>query len=186
MIGLMCPTVSTVLHHPLATLISWSTSETYLRDVEKRSGVTFQEAQVAQAREWIGDGWSDGSTRELKIFEAGGNVGGGLQLEGDAKKSDAKAKTFPLPQDRQEAKRTVDRFENAAKDSLGGSHNSDTVGQHAMKGTGPLSEEGWFGTEEEERNWCVHFSLCHLRTDPSGYQLCLGDVIHSLQTHDCR
>ena len=178
--------VSYNLHNPLAVLISRHASETYLRDVEKRSGVTFQEAQVAQAREWIGDGWSDGSTRELKIFEAKGNVGGGLQLEGDAKKSDAKAKTFPLPQDRREAKRIVDSFENAAKDSLGGSHISDTVGQHAMKGTGPLSDERWAGTEEEERSWCVHLSLCQLRSDRSGYQLCLGDVVHSLQTDDCR
>ena len=147
--------------------------------------MTFQEAQVAQAREWIGDGWSDGSTRELKIFEAGGNVGGGLQMEGDAKKSDAKAKTFPLPQNRHEAKRIVDRFENAAKDSLSGVPISDNVGHHAMKGTGPLTEERWLGTEEEELNWCAHLSLCNLRADPPG-QLCLGDVVHSLQTDDCR
>jgi hypothetical protein len=107
MIGLMHPTVSAILHDPSAVLISHPPSETYLKDVEKRSGVTFHEAQVAQAREWIGDGWQDGSTRELKIFEAKGNIGGGLQLEGDAKKSDAKAKTLPLPQDRQEAKRSL-------------------------------------------------------------------------------
>lgn len=115
--------------------------------------MTFYQAQVAQAREWIGDGWQDGSARELKILEVQGNVGGGLRLEGDAKKSDTKAVTLPLPRDRQEAKRTVDRFENAAKDVLGGFRVSDNVGQHAMKGTGYLSEEKWFGTEDEERNW---------------------------------
>jgi len=120
--------------------------------------VNFYEAQVAQAREWIGDGWQDGSIRELKIFEAKGNVGGGLQLEGDAKKSDAKAKTLPLPKDRREAKRTVDRFEDAAKDVLGGFRISDNVGHHAMQGTGYLSEEQWFGTEEEERNWYAQFT----------------------------
>jgi len=117
--------------------------------------VSFQEAQVAQAREWIGDGWQDGSTRELKIFDAGGNVGGGLQMEGDAKKSDGKAKTFPLPKDRQEAKRTVDRFEDAAKDALSGFRISDNVGNHAMNGNGHLSEEQWLGTEEEERSCYV-------------------------------
>lgn len=162
------------------------TSETYLKDVEKQSGVSFHEAQVAQAREWIGDGWQDGSTREMKIFEIKGNVGGGLQMEGDAKKSDAKAKTLPLPRDRQEAKRIVDRFENAAKDVLGGFYVSDNVGHHAMKVTGHLSEEPWFGTEEEERNWYVHSSLHHSRTDLDECQLRLGDVVHSLQTHDCR
>lgn len=130
-----------------------------MKEVEKRSGVTFYEAQVAQAREWIGDGWQDGSARELKIFEVKGNVGVGLQMEGDAKKSDAKVKTLPLPQDRQGAKRIVDGFENAAKDVLGGFRVSDNVGHHAMKGAGHLSEEQWFGTEEEERNWCVTASL---------------------------
>jgi len=185
MTGSTRPTVST-LHGLFAVLIACHASETYLKDVEKRSGVTFQEAQVAQAREWIGDGWSDGSTRELKIFEANGNIGGGLQMEGDAKKSDAKFKTFPLPQDRQEAKRTVDRFENAAKDSLAGSQVSDNVGHHAMKGTGSLWEERWFGTEEEERNWCAHFSLRQLPTDPTVYQLRLGNAVHSLKDDDCR
>jgi len=186
MTGLMRPTVSTFLYEPLAVLISRPASETYLKDVEKRSGVTFQEAQVAQAREWIGDGWSDGSTRELKIFEAKGNIGGGLQMEGDAKKSDAKAKTFPLPQNRQEAKRVVDRFENAAKDSLGGSQVSDNVGHHAMKGTGPLSEERWLGTEEEERSWCARLSLRQPPTDLPVYQLRLRDAVHSLKADDCR
>ena len=180
MIGLTLPTVSTLLHESLAILTSRSASETYLKDVEKRSDVTFQQAQVAQAREWIGDGWSDGSTRELKIFEAKGNIGGGLQMEGDAKKSDAKVKTFPLPQDRQEARRTVDRFENAAKDSLGGFQVSDNVGHHAMKGTGTLWEERWLGTEEEERNWFAHLSLRQFQTDPFLCQLCLGDAVYSL------
>jgi len=118
----------------------------------------------------VGGGWSKASPRELKIFEAGGNVGGGLQLEGDAKKSDAKTNTFgPLPHNRQQAKNILRRFQNEAKDLLAGSHISDNVGQHAMKGTGPLSEERWFGTEEEERDWCAHFSLCHFRTDPFGH-----------------
>lgn len=185
MTGSMRPMVRTTLYDPFAMLISHPDSETYLKEVEKRSGVLFHEAQVAQAREWIGDGWQDGSVRELKIFEAKGNVGGGLQLEGDAKKNEVKVKTFPLPQDRQEAKRTVDRFENTAKDVLGGSHISDNVGQHAMKGMGGLQEEEWFGTEEEELNWCAQLILHRLRTDPCGYQLCLGNAVHSLQTDDC-
>lgn len=121
--------------------------------------MNFYEAQVAQAREWIGDGWQDGCTRELKILEVQGNVGGGLQLEGDAKKSDVKVKSLPLPQDRQGAKRIVDGFENSAKDVLGNFRVSDNVGHHAMKGAGNLLEERWFGTEEEERNWYVTVSL---------------------------
>lgn len=128
-------------------------SETYLKGVEQRSGVTFHEAQVAQAREWIGDDLQDSTTRELKIFETKGNVGTGLQMEGEAKKNDVKVKTLPLPQNREEAKRIVDRFESAAKDALGGTYVSDNVGQHAMRGTGPLSEEGWLGTQEEEHDW---------------------------------
>jgi len=160
MIDSMQPTVGAVLRGPSIALILHPPSETYLKEVEKRSGVTFYQAQVAQAREWIGDGWHDGSVRELKIFEAKGNIGGGLQLEGDAKKNEEKAKTLPLPQDRQEAKKTVDHFENTAKGVLGGFRVSDNVCHYAMKGAGHLSEEQWFGTEDEERNWYAAPSLC--------------------------
>ena len=143
------------------------------------------EAQVAQAREWIGDDLQRGSNRELKIFEVKGNVGGGLQLEGDTKKGDAKVKTLPLPQDRGEAKRIVDRFEDAAKDVLGDTLVSDNVGQHAMRAPGSLLDEKWFGTEEEELNWYVSPSP-PLRTDSIQHQLRLGDVVYSLQIDDCR
>lgn len=159
MIDLTHLMVGAMLHASSAALILYPPSETYLKEVEKQSGVTFYQAQVAQAREWIGDGWQDGSIRELKILEVKGNVGGGLQLEGDAKKSDVKAKTLPLPQDRQQAKRAVDHFEDTAKDVLGGFRVSDNVGHHAMKGAGNLSEERWFGTEDEERDWYVDLSL---------------------------
>ncbi|KAF9652544.1 phospholipase D [Thelephora ganbajun] len=125
-------------------------------EVELRSGVSFYEAQVAQAREWIGNDRQGDSIRELKIFEVKGNVGSGLQLEGEAKKNDAKVKTLPLPQDRQQAKRIVDRFENVAQGVLGNFRVSDNVGHHAMKGSGSLLEERWSGTEDEERNWHVH------------------------------
>lgn len=169
------------LAHPALPLL-----ETYLGEVERQSGVSFYEAQVAQAREWIGDDLQRESIRQLKIFEVKGNVGGGLQLEGDAKKSDAKVRTLSLPQDRAEAKRTVDRFEQAAKDVLGSFRVSDNVGQHAMKAPGSLLGEEWFGTEEEELNWYVHPCLRYLGTDPTEYQLRLGDVVHSLQTDDRR
>jgi len=117
--------------------------------------VTVYQAQVAQSREWIGDDWGNVSTREMKIFETKGNMGAGLQLEGEAKKNDAQVKTLPLPQDPREAKRIVDRFENAAQDVLGGFRVSDNVGQHAMRAPGSLLDERWFGTEEEERNCYV-------------------------------
>lgn len=136
-----------------------------MKEVEQRSGVSFYEAQVAQAREWIGEDSLGSSIRELKIFEVKGNVGAGLQMEGDTKKGDAKVKTLPLPQDPQQAKRIVDRFENTAKDVLGNFRVSDNVGQHAMRAPGSLLQERWFGTEQEELNWCVRSFPCHLRTD---------------------
>jgi phospholipase D1/2 len=155
-----CCALQPICHIDISPLL-----ETYLKEVEQRSGVSVYEAQVAQAREWIGEDWQRGTTRELKIFETKGNVGVGLQMEGDAKKSDAKVKTLPLPQDPVAAKRTVDHFEDTAKDVLGNFRVSDNVGQHAMRTGCSLLEEGWYGTEEEERNWCVHSSLHHPRTD---------------------
>lgn len=139
-------------------------TETYIKEVEQRSGVTIYEAQVAQAREWIGEDLKRESIKEVKIFEVTGNVGAGLQFEGDAKKGDIKARTLPLPQDPHEAKRTVDRFEETAKQVLGRFHVSDNVGQHAMRAPGSLQEERWFGTEQEELNWCARPS-CHVQDD---------------------
>jgi hypothetical protein len=134
-----------------------------------------------------GTTWQGASIKKLKIFEAEGNVGGGLHFEGEAKKSDAKFKTLDLPQDREQARRTVDRFENAARDVLERNYCiSDNVGQHAMDAPGSLLDEKWFGTEEEEFNWYVHPSFRHLQTHPTEYQLRLGDVVHSLQTDDRR
>lgn len=151
-----------------------------MKEVEQRSGVSFYEAQVAQAREWIGDDLQANSIRELKIFEVKGNVGGGLQMEGDAKKGEGKTKTLPLPQDSRKAKGIVDHFENTAKEVLGNFRVSDNVGHHAMRAPGSLLQERWFGTEEEELNWHVHSFPRYLRTDLVGYQLRLGYVVHSL------
>lgn len=157
-----------------------------MKEVEKRSGVNVYEAQVAQAREWIGDDSQVAPIRELKIFEVKGNAGGGLQFEGESKKSDAKVKTLTLPKDRKEAKSTVDRFENAAKEVLDGFQVSDNVGQHAMRAPGSLSEERWFGTEEEERNWYAYPSPHYFQIGLNEFQLRLGDAVHSLQTDDRR
>jgi len=126
-----------------------------LKDVEALSGVSVYQAQVAQAREWIGDDLLARSIQELKIFEVKGNVGCGLHLEGETKRNDTIVKTLPLPQDRQQAKNTVDRFENEAKEVLGNRCVSDNVGQHALRAPGSLLEEKWFGTEEEELNCYV-------------------------------
>lgn len=155
--------------------------------VKQKSGVSVYDAQVAQAREWIGDDFLGESIRELKIFEVKGNVGGGLQLEGEAKRNDTESKTLRLPQSREEAKNIVDRFENTAKLELGNFRVSDNVGQHAMKVPDTLLEdEEWFGNEQEELDWYAHVFLHHLPIDPVEYQLCLGDAVHPLQTDDCR
>ena len=140
------------------------------------------QAQVAQAREWIGDDSQGASIRQLKIFEVEGNVGGGLHLEGETRKKDTKAKTLPLPEDRQEAKSIVDSFEAAANEELQNRNCrvSDNVGQHAMQAPGSLFDEEWPGTEEEELDWYAHPSFRHIQADPIECQLRLGDVVHSL------
>lgn len=109
----------------------------------------FNEAQVALARQWVGDSAdtsSDGQPKEVTIKLAEPTTEGMVV----SKKTDVKTEKFPLPTSKAEAVEKIERFERAAKRLRGDAHVSDTVGQHALKDRTELAEEQWLGSEEEE------------------------------------
>ncbi|EIM84706.1 phospholipase D/nuclease [Stereum hirsutum FP-91666 SS1] len=122
---------------------------TFIAKAEEDSGVKFNEAQVALARQWVGDSAdtsSDGQPKEVTIKLAEPTTEGMVV----SKKTDVKTEKFPLPTSKAEAVEKIERFERAAKRLRGDAHVSDTVGQHALKDRTELAEEQWLGSEEEE------------------------------------
>jgi phospholipase D1/2 len=117
--------------------------------MEANSGVKFEEAQVALARQWLGDHPYPSGVDPIKkvsikqpqptgegIFETIGR-----EIKGD---------TFNLPASEEEARQTIERFERGAyrnDDEV-----ADSVSQHMLNDKTGLLEEKWLGTEEEERN----------------------------------
>lgn len=67
-------------------------------------------------------------------------------------KTPQKKVTVPIPESSEEAGRTIEQFEAAAREIRGEGDVSDTVVQHMMDDKTSLLDEKWLGTEEEELN----------------------------------
>jgi phospholipase D1/2 len=114
--------------------------------MERNSGVTYNEAQVALARQWIGTD-VEGSQKEV-TFKIPDATTEALVV---SDKTPAKTVTVPIPPSPEAARQIVGRFERGA--DRGDSQVADTVSQHMLEDTTSLLNEKWLGTEEEELNW---------------------------------
>ena len=150
--------------------------------MEANSGVTFTQAQVALAREWVA---GDDLTNQKEVTVSFPQEDVGLVPADTSKPGSAPPKTItvPIPATEQEAREVVRRFENAAGRSDAGV--SDNVVQHMMADKTSLLDERWLGTEEEELNAYVLASSIFAYTQARP-QICLGGSVHPLQTDDCR
>jgi phospholipase D1/2 len=117
-------------------------ADSYIKEMEQISGVGFYDAEVAQARRWIGDSWGPGTEKEVKVIEVQKNY----------KKNDVKTKTVRMPESLNAANDVIEKFESASLQIRDDEYVSNTVGQHAMIDQTTLGEEKWLGTEEEERD----------------------------------
>ncbi|KAG6828047.1 hypothetical protein H0H92_009547 [Tricholoma furcatifolium] len=117
----------------------------FIKKMEANSGVTFHQAQVALARQWIGMDPENTQTEvTLSIPEP---TKEGLVL---SDKTPTRTETVPIPQSTEEARAIVERFESGALGIRGDEDVSDTVAQHMLCDRTSLQEELWLGTEEEE------------------------------------
>jgi len=166
--------------------------------MEQNSSVTFGEAQVALARQWVA---GDLLTNQKEIILSMPREEEGLSLvattdseKEKGKKDKEKPTTFkvPIPEDDEAARRVVERFQNGARGVRSDNAVADTVAQHMLGDETSLLEEDWLGTEEEELNACVFlfigwmvgllivrgFSSCCC------YQLRFRVALHSLESYD--
>lgn len=123
--------------------------------MEAHSGVKFNQAQVALARQWIGDSADPNMPTEVTI-KVPEPTSEGIVL---SNKTEVKSEKYPLPRSYSDAVAVIERFERGADALVGRRHDAvaDTVGQHALQDKTELRDERWLGTEEEELNSYVFF-----------------------------
>jgi phospholipase D1/2 len=118
--------------------------------MDVHSGVKFNQAQVALARQWIGDSADLNMPTEVTIKLPEPTLEG-IVL---SNKTEVKSEKYPLPRSYSDAVALIERFERGANALVGRQHDAvaDTVGQHALQDETELRDERWLGTEEEELN----------------------------------
>ena len=118
--------------------------------MEANSGIKFLEAQVAYARQLIGDSANPDAPTQVAIKLPEPTSEGIVVSE----KSGVKKEKFQMPCLYGEAVAIVERFERGANALVGRQHDAvaDTVGQHALQDETQLADEQWLGSEEEELN----------------------------------
>jgi phospholipase D1/2 len=122
--------------------------------VEELSGVSFYQAQVALARLWVGDpSLVDQKEVSLRVVEP---TSEGLLI---SDKSNPKIETVPIPESEEQARETIERFEQAARQIRSDENVADSVAQHMLRDLTSLVDEQWEGTEEEELQSSVSFLL---------------------------
>lgn len=151
MTGLIIPTVCRTIiriffHYSFLMFLS---KASYISAVERTSGVSFLQAQVAQARIWLGKGYTNTDIQKsvrIKIPQPYQEV----QQEGE-KEAKKEVEEVPLPPSDDEAKNIVHAFETAARNIRSDENVSDSVSQHLLTDATPLTSEQWLGTPEEEK-----------------------------------
>lgn len=127
--------------------------------MEANSGVTFEEAQVALARQWIGNQTNTKSKNAIKevYVQVPKPTSEGIT---QTQTGNTKTKKFRLPSSDEKAGRIIERFENGADKVRGDKEVADTVSQHRLADRTALSSEKWLGTAEEEKDaWVFSFAF---------------------------
>ncbi|EJC99464.1 phospholipase D [Fomitiporia mediterranea MF3/22] len=119
----------------------------FISQMEQRSGVSFYQAQVALARQWIGQPMSGEKAQDKVIIKKPEPTGEGMVL---SEKTETKTEEVPLPATEEDARQIIERFEYGAYDVRGDEEVSDTVSQHMLNDRTSLLDEKWLGTEDEE------------------------------------
>ncbi|KAJ7758051.1 hypothetical protein B0H16DRAFT_1885472 [Mycena metata] len=117
---------------------------TYISQIEEQSGIKYHEAQVALARQWVGEDGGDQTTVTVTIPV---ETTEGIVV---SDKTPLKTETVPIPKSETEARELIEKFEAAAKRVRGDEDVADNVAQHMLSDRTSLAEEKWLGSEQEE------------------------------------
>lgn len=112
--------------------------------MEQNSGVTFHQAQVALAKQWIGipDVWAP----EVVAIKQPEPTQEGLIVEN----GNSSIEQVSLPPTVEAAVEIVEKFEAGAVGLRDDHHVSDSIAHHTLMDSTNLKQEKWLGTEKEE------------------------------------
>jgi phospholipase D1/2 len=138
--------------------------------MEKQSGITFDQAEVALARQWLGHDDLEEvpipsvlqvkSPTALQSSSLSMRMFSGFMEDNQGTGGDTVETTdIPVPKSYEEATTVVERFERAAPRS--DTMVADTVGQHVQLDKTALADEVWVGTSTEEAHASVFSVLLH-------------------------
>ncbi|PVG02411.1 phospholipase D/nuclease [Serendipita vermifera] len=116
----------------------------FIKQMEENSGVTFHQAQVALAKQWIGvpEVW----TQPKVSIKQPDPTKEGLIIE-DTK---TKVEALDFPETVEEAVQIIEKFEAGAIGVRDDDPVSDSIAHHALMDDTNLLQEKWLGTDEEE------------------------------------
>ncbi|KAL1743202.1 hypothetical protein HDZ31DRAFT_83591 [Schizophyllum fasciatum] len=120
--------------------------ETLIKKMELNSGVQFSEAQVALARQWIGNQHTEQTEVKIKVPKP--------TQEGQSLSENTEADVLSVrfPDTVEEATAIIEKFEAGSREIRGDEDVADTVSQHMLQDRTTLFDEKWLGSEEEELN----------------------------------
>jgi phospholipase D1/2 len=123
----------------------------FIKQMEEKSGVKFNEARVALSRRWFGD--VDESHKSalpptVTLKEVAPTTEGVVVSDKTAVKEDV----IPMPATLEQATSIIKKFEEGAKELREDVAVSDNVVQHMLGDITNLLEEKWLGSEDEELN----------------------------------
>ncbi|BEI91124.1 uncharacterized protein CcaverHIS019_0311940 [Cutaneotrichosporon cavernicola] len=123
----------------------------YIKQMEEASGVTFHEAQVANARLFVGQPGEEVDDEVVYIEKAHDQL---TKAEDTNKKKKTAEDAVPLPKTVEDAIAIIEKFESGApRNDL---TVSDNIGQNSLQSGVSVNQEPWLGTKEEERDSIVN------------------------------
>ncbi|GMK53499.1 hypothetical protein CspeluHIS016_0100850 [Cutaneotrichosporon spelunceum] len=130
----------------------------FIKQMEENSGVTFHEAQVANARLFVGEPGEEPDNAVVYIEKTHDEL---TPVAGTNKKKKTAEDAVPLPKTVEEATAIIEKFESGAPRS--DVPVSDNIGQNALESGMSVNQEAWLGTEEEERD-CIVTELLYIHS----------------------
>lgn len=125
----------------------------FIGEMEKKSGVTFEDAQVALARQWLGpDDEAKEYTVKIKTVQPENVEATSTNMgKNDPLSTKDMVKDVKVPATVQQAVDIIKQFESAADRS--DDRVADTISQHVQKDKTSLEDEQWLGSDVEEKAW---------------------------------
>lgn len=123
----------------------------FIAEMEKESETTFEDAQVALARQWLGPD-EDTLERTVKIKSVQPTQGDPQSLGMTvAENPNDKVKDVKVPGTYQQAVDIIKKFESGAKRS--DEEVSDTISQHVQQDKTGIKNERWLGEHFHGATW---------------------------------